>query len=146
MILLLCVALSIGLWLRLRQLNAYKAAPAGGTGTVEGTEINITARLAARITAVHVREGDTVQQGQPLVELDCAEPRAVLAEAQARLAVAEANVQSARINYTANRLDFLRLIEAQRQLRMQQEKYYQAISEYHRRLAELERAIGGPLP
>jgi outer membrane protein TolC len=62
------------------------------------------------------------------------------------LPAVQRNIESARINYAANRLDFLRLIEAQRQLRMQQEKYYQSIAEYHRRLAELERAIGGPLP
>ncbi|HEY3355131.1 MAG TPA: efflux RND transporter periplasmic adaptor subunit [Polyangia bacterium] len=100
---ILCLALSLGLWLRLRQLNAYKAAPAGGTGTVEGTEINITARLAARITAVHVREGDEVKAGQLLVELDCADPLAVLAEARARLAVAESNVQGAQASVMAAR-------------------------------------------
>ncbi len=55
----LCVVLAIALTVRMRQLNAYKTAPAGGTGTIEGTEVNITARIGARITAVNVREGDT---------------------------------------------------------------------------------------
>ena len=58
------------------------------------------------------------------------------------LPTAEANVESARINYTANRLDFLRLIEAQRQLRELQETSIQALADYHRRLAELERIVG----
>ncbi|MFC1642599.1 HlyD family secretion protein, partial [Myxococcota bacterium] len=52
-------------------------------------------RIAARIRAIHVREGDRVQAGQLLVELDCAEPRAVLAQVQAQLAAAEANVEAA---------------------------------------------------
>ena len=34
----------------------------------------------------------------------------------------------------------------QRQVYAQRDAYYQAIAEYHRRLAELERAVGGPLP
>jgi len=58
------------------------------------------------------------------------------------LPTAEANVESARINYTANRLDFLRLIEAQRQLRELQDMSIQALADYHRRLAELERIVG----
>ena len=43
---------------------------------------------------------------------------------------------------TSSKLDFLRLIDAQRQLNAQQEMYYQAITDYHRRLAEL-RPRGG---
>jgi len=59
------------------------------------------------------------------------------------LPTAEANVESARINYTANRLDFLRLIDAQRQLRELQDTSIRALADYHRRLAELERIVGG---
>ena len=87
--------IAVALTVRLRQLEAAKRAPAGGTGTIEGTEVRITARLSARITAVHVREGDAVKAGQLLVELDCAEPEALLAEAKARLKSAEANVHAA---------------------------------------------------
>ncbi|MBI5480366.1 MAG: HlyD family efflux transporter periplasmic adaptor subunit [Deltaproteobacteria bacterium] len=91
----LCVVLAVALTVRLRQLNAYQSAPAGGTGTIEGTEVNITARIGARITAVHVREGDQVKSGQLLVELDCSEPEALLAEGRARVASAEASVHAA---------------------------------------------------
>jgi outer membrane protein TolC len=59
---------------------------------------------------------------------------------------AELNVRSAVIGYEAPKLDFLRLIEAQRQLIEIREKQYEAIADYHRRLAELERALGGPIP
>ena len=90
----MCVVLAVALTVRLRQLNAYKTAPAGGTGTIEGTEVNITARIGARITAVNVREGDAVKSGQLLVELDCSEPEALLAEGRARVASAEASVHA----------------------------------------------------
>jgi len=62
------------------------------------------------------------------------------------LPAAEAAVQSARINYSAGKVDFLRLLEAERQLRQQQEKYHETIADCHRRLAQLQRAVGAPLP
>ncbi len=62
------------------------------------------------------------------------------------LPAAEANVQSARINYTAGKVDFLRLVEAERQLRQQQDKYHETVAEFHRRLAQLRRAVAAPLP
>jgi outer membrane protein TolC len=61
------------------------------------------------------------------------------------LPAADANVQSARINYTAGKVDFLRLVEAERQLRQQQAMYHETVADYHRRLAELQRAVGAPL-
>ena len=59
------------------------------------------------------------------------------------LPAAKQYTQSARANYTAGKTDFLRLIDAQRQLYGQWEKYYQTLTDYHRRLAELQRAVGG---
>lgn len=59
--------------------------------------------------------------------------------------VAEQNLQSARANYTANKIDFLRLIEAERQIVMLREKREEALADYQRRLADLEFATGGPI-
>ena len=92
---LLVAGLAVALSYRLRQLEAYRHAPAGGTGTIEGTEVKITARIPARVVAVHVREGESVTEGQLLVELECDEPEAALAQARAALAAAEASVQAA---------------------------------------------------
>jgi outer membrane protein, heavy metal efflux system len=61
------------------------------------------------------------------------------------LPAAQRSLQSAQANYTSGKLDFLRLIDAQRQLNVQREMYYQAIADSYRRLAELERAVGGPI-
>ncbi len=62
------------------------------------------------------------------------------------LPATQRSVESAQSTYTSGKLDFLRLIDAERQVYTQREMYYQAIAEYHRRLAELERAVGGSLP
>jgi outer membrane protein TolC len=58
------------------------------------------------------------------------------------LPTAQQNVQSARSNYIAGINDFLRLVEAHRQLYQQQEKYVEVTAEYHRRAATLERVVG----
>lgn len=42
-------------------------------GTIEATEVNVAPRVSSQITAIFVQEGDVVKQGQPLVELDCAD-------------------------------------------------------------------------
>jgi outer membrane protein, heavy metal efflux system len=55
----------------------------------------------------------------------------------------EDNIHSAQANYTAGKVDFLRLIEAARQYYREQERYYQTLSDYHRRLAEMNRVVGG---
>lgn len=62
------------------------------------------------------------------------------------LIAARNNVKAAQSAYVTGRLPFLGLIEAQRNVVMLQDRYYEAVAEYHRRMASLERAVGGPLP
>lgn len=59
---------------------------------------------------------------------------------------ARQNVESARTSYVTGVLDFLRLIDAQRQLIVHLERSLEAEANYNRRLADLERVIGGRLP
>jgi outer membrane protein, heavy metal efflux system len=59
------------------------------------------------------------------------------------LPAANQYLESSRANYTAGKTDFLRLVDAQRQLYSQWEKFYQAQTDYHRRQAALTRAVGG---
>ncbi|MBI3863074.1 MAG: TolC family protein [Planctomycetia bacterium] len=61
------------------------------------------------------------------------------------LPTAEQNVAAAYAGYEATKVDFLRLVEAERQLIQLQEKHQEAVAEYQRRRAELERAVGTPL-
>jgi len=92
----LIIALAITLSIRIHQLDASQRAPAGGSGTIEATEINISPRMAGRLLTVKAKEGDTVKSGDILVELDCSDPEALATEAKARLNMALAGVDSAR--------------------------------------------------
>ena len=58
------------------------------------------------------------------------------------LPAANDNLRAAQSGDEAGTVDFLRLIEAQRQMLDLREKYQTAIAEYHRRAAELERVVG----
>jgi len=58
------------------------------------------------------------------------------------LKTADANIDSAEAGYIAGNVDFLRLVEAQRQLIELREQRYEAVAEYHSRRAELERLVG----
>lgn len=62
------------------------------------------------------------------------------------LPFAEQNVDVARSNYDVGKTTFLSLAQAQRQLIEVRAKYQQTIADYHRRMAELERAVGGTMP
>lgn len=59
---------------------------------------------------------------------------------------AEATFQSAVAAYQADQTDFLNLLESQNTYLDVEYDYYKALSEYEMRLAELEQAIGAPLP
>lgn len=58
------------------------------------------------------------------------------------LPAARDNLSAAQSGYEAGTVDFLRLIEAQRQLLDLREKSQMAITDFHRRAAELSRAVG----
>ncbi|HYG66459.1 MAG TPA: biotin/lipoyl-binding protein, partial [Anaeromyxobacteraceae bacterium] len=91
----LTVVLASLIAIRLYTQARALAGPASGSGEVEGTEIDLSSRVGARIVAMNVREGDRVKKGDLLVALDCADPAAQLAEAESRLAAARAQVVAA---------------------------------------------------
>lgn len=66
--------------------------------------------------------------------------------AQKILPAAERNVSVARSNYDVGKVSFLWLADAQQKYIELREKHQEALADYHRRLAELERVVGGPLP
>jgi outer membrane protein, heavy metal efflux system len=121
-----------------------------------GMQMNVPLHNARRSAAVSQAEASVQQRRweyQNLLddvryEVQSADVRAeqarqvVILYRESILPVSRRNVDSAQANYTSGKLDFLRLIDAQRQLNAQQEMYYRAIAEYHRRLAELDRAVG----
>jgi len=61
------------------------------------------------------------------------------------LPASQLNVEAASAGYEAGNLDFLRLVEAERQYIELQEKQQEALADYHRNRAELDRVVGAGL-
>ncbi|MBN1653512.1 MAG: efflux RND transporter periplasmic adaptor subunit [Deltaproteobacteria bacterium] len=99
-IILLAIALVVALIFRVRHLRSARSGPPGGTGVIEGVDVNVTSRIPTRIVKITVDEGDMVKAGDIVVELDCVEYEAALAEATARLAAAEASLQASNASAT----------------------------------------------
>ncbi|MBC7156389.1 MAG: biotin/lipoyl-binding protein, partial [Rhodobacteraceae bacterium] len=70
---------------------------ARGNGRVEAVEIDVAAKLPGRIEAILVREGELVEAGQPLVELDTRQLKANRHQLEAELRRAEISVENARL-------------------------------------------------
>ncbi len=90
-VVVLTALISLRLWTQARALSA----PSGGSGQVEGTIVDLSSRVGARIAELRVREGQRVKKDDLLVRLDCSDPEAQLAEAEARLAAAGAQATAA---------------------------------------------------
>ncbi len=81
--LIVAAALSYGLFVYLRP----PPLPAGflyGSGHIEGTEINVSAEVSARVVESNLVEGRTIEASALLVRLDDAELKAQLGEARAQ--------------------------------------------------------------
>ncbi|MGO8689887.1 MAG: TolC family protein [Thermoguttaceae bacterium] len=100
------------------------------------------ARVAQRRAEYQDRLDQVNYQVQAAYERTVQQRTVIALYAERILPAAQQNMESARANYTAGKVDFLRLIEAQRQFHAQREMYYAALADYQRRQAELERAVG----
>ncbi len=67
------------------QQPALPPGVASGNGRIEAIEVDITTKFGGRIATVSVREGDTVIQNQPLVQIDTRELDAQLRRAEAEV-------------------------------------------------------------
>lgn len=92
---LVVVGLSGLLGWRLLVQDAALGGPTRGSGVVEGTTVRLVPKLAARVLSHEVEEGQQVEAGTLLVQLDCADAEAMLAEAEARLASGRAQAAAA---------------------------------------------------
>ncbi|WP_256573420.1 MULTISPECIES: biotin/lipoyl-binding protein [unclassified Pseudomonas] len=68
----------------------FKPAPidpdfASGNGRIEATEVDVASKLAGRIDAILVAEGEQVRSGQVLARMDTQALRAEILQAQAQL-------------------------------------------------------------
>ncbi len=99
----LILALSGLLAFKLHAQEAELKRPSGGSGEIEGTEVNLSTRITARVTKLLTQKGAAVKKGDLLAELDCADPLAQLRDAQARLASARAQAKVALASADATR-------------------------------------------
>jgi HlyD family secretion protein len=81
-VVVLTLALSGAIAWKIRAQNEAANGPPSGSGVVEGEAVDLSARLGARLLRVAVAEGEEVAAGDVVLELDCAEPTARLAEAK----------------------------------------------------------------
>jgi len=95
--LLLAVAGAVA-YSRWRIQMAWPAGLIQVNGRMEGDQVTISSKLAGRIEHLFAREGDTVANGQVLVQLDTSQTRDQLAQAQANLQMAIAQAQGADTN------------------------------------------------
>src|SRR5688572_30941609 len=75
-----------------RNRNASEG-PLQVTGTIEGTQVDVSARLTGRIVELSVREGQRVERGQPLVRLEAPELTAEARRAEAAVRTATAHLR-----------------------------------------------------
>jgi outer membrane protein, heavy metal efflux system len=124
-----------------------------------GLRVNLPVQEARRYAAVAEAESRVAQREAELarqtdqVNLQVQEAMAQVHESEQIVALYEAktlraareNVEAAGRSFGAGKIPFLSLIEAQRNLVMVQDRYYEAIASLGRRRASLERVVGGPV-
>jgi HlyD family secretion protein len=74
-------------------------------------QVNISADVSAKITRLEIEEGEWIEQGSLLVELDRERYLAAVASAQANLSAAQANINLARENMVKAEKDYVRTKE-----------------------------------
>jgi outer membrane protein TolC len=124
-----------------------------------GVRVNLPVRLARRGGAVSEAEARLAERQAEFARLtDEVNYEVQQAYAQVReservvllyekevLPAAINNVKAAQAAYITGRIPFLSLIEAQRNVVNLRDRYYEAVADYFRRRATLERAVGGSL-
>lgn len=103
-------------------------------------------RLSQRRAEYRQRVDDVNREVQTAYEQLSATMQLVELYERRTVPAATQNVESARAGYVAGRVDFLRLIEAERQLIGLLQEEQDLLASYHAQRAELERVVGGSLP
>jgi len=114
------------------------------SGTIEATQVTLSAETSGRVAAVNADAGDVVQANQVLVSFDTALLLAQRKQAEAALAVAQAALSTAEANATAARaqLDQLRAGARAEELRAEEEAVAAARARVDMAQAQLEQARG----
>jgi membrane fusion protein (multidrug efflux system) len=119
---------------------------------IDGDAITVSSKVLGRITLLNADEGDTVTQGQLLVQLDDSDLKAQEAQAQAALEYVRQNVPVAKINLDRAQEDFDRATfqynnkvstreqfdHSRKALEMAQAQYKVALSQVNASSAQLD--------
>jgi outer membrane protein TolC len=103
------------------------------------------ARLSQREAEMASRTDQVYLQVQEAYEQVLESEKAVRLYDEAITPSANENVKAARVAYVTGRIPFLSMIDAQRLSVELRDRYYEALADYHRRRATLERVVGGPV-
>ncbi len=120
------------------------------TGRIQPkTQIRISADVSAKIIALHVEEGDWVEKGKLLAELDSERYLAAVESAQASVRSAQANAELVRQNMLKAEKDYdrardvvARKLESQSVLDANDAAYQVEIARYQSALDQVEQAKG----
>lgn len=93
-VVLSCVLIGLIAW-KIRAQEEEQRGPASGSGVIETEGVDLSARMSARVRRVLVEEGEQIAEGAVILELECDEPEARLAEAEARLEAARSQAAGA---------------------------------------------------
>jgi len=99
----LVIGLGVLLGVRLHMQARSLHAASGGSAEIEGTQIDVSSRVGARIERLFVHKGDAVKKHDLLVALDCADAQAAVTELEARLRAAQAQARAAELSTGAAR-------------------------------------------
>jgi outer membrane protein TolC len=124
-----------------------------------GVRLNVPVRLARRRAAVDEAKGRLAQRQAELarqtdqVNFEVQQTYSQVQESERTvrlyektiLPAARQNIEAAQSAYATGKIPFLSLIEAQRSAVGLRDRYYEAIADYYRRRATLERVAGGPI-
>jgi cobalt-zinc-cadmium efflux system outer membrane protein len=102
-------------------------------------------RLSQRRAEYQQRQLDIQYEVQAAFEEVRESSQAAELYAKKFLPFAQQNLDAGRSNYDVGKTTFLTLAQAQRQLIEVREMYQQTLADYHRRRADLDRAVGGNL-
>ncbi len=104
----LAVLITAGLCVGAYFLWDYISYVSTDDAAIDGNHVNLSSKMLGRIQKILVAEGDKVEVGQLLIQLDDADLRAQEAQASASLNYADKNLAVARINADKTRDDFQR--------------------------------------
>ncbi len=165
---ILLAVVFVGIWYAYHRVLLRSDGTLHTTGTVEGTELNISSKIASRITTLSLQEGDVIKAGEVVVNLEDADlaaevrfaaaaldkanaevkvaeatlddQRAVLESAQAQILVAKADVRKAQVQVKDSERHLSRMTRLYKLKTVPQESYDSAVTANESAVTSVESA------